>query len=297
MHSARRASQYHAPPSRTYARGQPTNLSTQCTGSYTSATWHRILSSSPPSCGAALRTASSTASSPLSFSPALATAASSASGVSASGLYRPAAMSSYRLACFCCRLVASSSLYLAASAPASSALSASSRSRSTWQLCAACVAASCSAARCCSSSARRASVADSSFSVSFTLRLRSPTALSSCPRVSASAPAVPLPALPCVVLARATVARPFMAINSRLDSARSRSAMSLSCSRMSSAWRSCMRWISRFISPTTSCPTLGSSTSFISFSSMILRSHSMACRSTSTISASTSRLVLRPSSI
>mmetsp|Transcript_35878 Transcript_35878/g.113468 ORF Transcript_35878/g.113468 Transcript_35878/m.113468 type:complete len:215 (-) Transcript_35878:1688-2332(-) len=91
------------------------------------------------------------------------------------------------------------------------------------------------------------------------------------------APAAPL-LLPCCAL-------PLVEMVSRLYTARSMSWISFSWMRRSSACRSFMRWISFFMAPTTSLPTLGSIAACISFSSVILRSQSMICRSTSTISA------------
>mmetsp|Transcript_16059 Transcript_16059/g.54742 ORF Transcript_16059/g.54742 Transcript_16059/m.54742 type:complete len:383 (+) Transcript_16059:558-1706(+) len=69
----------------------------------------------------------------------------------------------------------------------------------------------------------------------------------------------------------------------------SMSWMSFSWRRSSSLCRSFMRWISFFIAATTSLPTSGSSTACVSFSSWILRSHSMIWRSLSTTSARISR--------
>mmetsp|Transcript_7924 Transcript_7924/g.26325 ORF Transcript_7924/g.26325 Transcript_7924/m.26325 type:complete len:356 (-) Transcript_7924:1068-2135(-) len=65
--------------------------------------------------------------------------------------------------------------------------------------------------------------------------------------------------------------------------------MSFSWRRRSSLCRSVMRWISFFIELTASTPTSGSSACCVSFSSWILRSHSIIWRSFSTISARTPR--------
>mmetsp|Transcript_37106 Transcript_37106/g.73869 ORF Transcript_37106/g.73869 Transcript_37106/m.73869 type:complete len:279 (-) Transcript_37106:1398-2234(-) len=75
----------------------------------------------------------------------------------------------------------------------------------------------------------------------------------------------------------------FSWIASRLWIARSISMIICSCRRLSWSSRSSMRWISFFMAAESACPTLGSSASCISFSKVILRSHSSTCLSASRI--------------
>mmetsp|Transcript_9071 Transcript_9071/g.15586 ORF Transcript_9071/g.15586 Transcript_9071/m.15586 type:complete len:401 (-) Transcript_9071:1484-2686(-) len=128
--------------------------------------------------------------------------------------------------------------------------------------------------RCVVSSRMRLSDRSVSRSVSFTDRLSSATAFLSPASVSAGA-------------FFALVTRAFIEIRSRLKIAFSISVMSFSCCRASSVLRSSMRWISFFMASTMSPPMVGSKASCISFSSWILRSQSMICRSDSISSAST----------
>mmetsp|Transcript_17470 Transcript_17470/g.38043 ORF Transcript_17470/g.38043 Transcript_17470/m.38043 type:complete len:332 (-) Transcript_17470:1650-2645(-) len=128
--------------------------------------------------------------------------------------------------------------------------------------------------RCALSSWMRLSLRAVSASVSRTLRLSSATAFLRPASVRSGA-------------FFALDTRPFIEIMSRRRIAFSISWISFSCCRCSSDCRSSIRWISFFMASTMSPPMVGSRASCISFSSWILRSHSMICRSASISSAST----------